>query len=388
MKQDGHTPVILLRYYLAHGQAMQSREEILPEDLHRYAAELRQAVEDTCRSPAFRTSPKSCAFLRHIIEHTLSGQIDALKERLIGMTLLGRDASYDTGADAGVRVRANDVRKRLIAYNETTGADQLFSVELPPGSYVPRFFRQAWPVAAEESLPQQPVVLPAEEEPPPHLSLARLSMPTVVALFLCIMCIRWEMGEEHPFTAFWQDVFQNHHAVLYLPPLKNQGGQDVIAMQQLKDAVPLFNLAGQFHNRLTVVNTLEPSAPASDILLLLGDPHGVAPEEATLAIEETPHGREIVDRTASDPRLPITGRAALLTIVNGGRRSLRIEGTDEGAVSAAVELLCERTSFPEGLADTLEKGSVTQIVFPLAPRAEPIVYYEPLAVAQIKTDHP
>jgi hypothetical protein len=372
---------------------MLSREEIQPPDLQRYASELREALEDICRSPAFRTSPKSCAFLRHIVDNTLRGEIEALKERLIGMSLLGRDASYDTGADAGVRVRANDVRKRLMASSEVAGTDQAFSIELPAGSYVPRFFRHVSMTLETECLPELPVPFLVPDEPPPRLSLQRLCAPTVVALFLCIMCIRWEMSEEHPFSSFWQDVFQNHHAVLYLPPSKSQDGQDLIALRELKAALPLFNLAGQFHNQLTVVSTLALAASPGDVFLLLGKTpisgpmQSVSPSEnTTLAIEDTPGGRKIVDRTASDPRLPISGRSALLTIVNGPRRSIRIEGTDDAAIATVVEMLCDRATFPEGLADTLGKGTVTQIVFPLAPRAEPLVFYETLAVAQARTD--
>lgn len=51
-----------------------------------------------------------------VLDRTLHGNVDELKERLIGIALLGREACYDTGSDAGVRVRANDVRKRLAAY--------------------------------------------------------------------------------------------------------------------------------------------------------------------------------------------------------------------------------------------------------------------------------
>jgi hypothetical protein len=373
---------------------MQRKVEIETQDLHRYATELRAALEAICRSAAFRTSPKSCAFLRHIVDNTLSGQVEVLKERLIGMSLLGRDASYDTGADAGVRVRANDVRKRLLACSEAEGTDHAFSVVLPPGAYVPRFFRHVSLSSETECPPEPPVSLRVREEPPPRLSLQHLCAPTVVALFLCIICIRWELGEEHPFSTFWQNVFQNHHAVLYLPSAKNQGGQDLIAMQQLKAALPLFNLAGQFHNQLTVVSTLAPAAFPGDVFLLLGTtPETSNPAEAvfqsentTLVIEDTPAGRKIVDRTASDPRLPIFGRSALLTIVNGPRRSIRIEGTDDAAMVTAVEMLCERATFPEGLVDTLGKGAVTQIVFPLAPHAAPLVFYESLAIAQARTD--
>src|SRR5271170_2918360 len=111
--------------------------EVLP-----YATGFREALEAVCESKAFRTSPKSCEFLRHIVNHALNGDSDELKERLIGMSLLGREATYDTGSDAGVRVRANDVRKRLTAYNAAKIRVGSFAFDLPSGSYVPRFYRE------------------------------------------------------------------------------------------------------------------------------------------------------------------------------------------------------------------------------------------------------
>ena len=114
------------------------KEEIQPDELRQYAFELQAAVEVVCKSPSFRTSPKSCQFLRHIVRRTFDGNVDELKERLIGIELLGREASYDTGSDAGVRVRANDVRKRLAAYYAASVSDLRFTVDIPSGSYVPR----------------------------------------------------------------------------------------------------------------------------------------------------------------------------------------------------------------------------------------------------------
>src|SRR5215468_10503833 len=65
---------------------------------------------------AFRGSARSRAFLRFVVEETLSGRQDLLKERTIGAAVLGKPSDYDTGADSAVRVRANEVRKRLAAH--------------------------------------------------------------------------------------------------------------------------------------------------------------------------------------------------------------------------------------------------------------------------------
>ena len=61
-----------------------------------------KALGDVCDSAPFKTSPRSCEFLRHIVHRSIAGEVDELKERLIGMSLLGREATYDTGSDADV----------------------------------------------------------------------------------------------------------------------------------------------------------------------------------------------------------------------------------------------------------------------------------------------
>src|ERR1019366_10021792 len=65
-----------------------------------------EELERILHSHAFAGSERSCSLLRYLVEHALSGDEPALKERIIGMELFGRDASYDTGNDAIVRVSA------------------------------------------------------------------------------------------------------------------------------------------------------------------------------------------------------------------------------------------------------------------------------------------
>ena len=47
-----------------------------------------------------RTSKRSQEFLRYVVDHTLAGQGDLLKERTIGMEVFGRPDSYDPSDDA------------------------------------------------------------------------------------------------------------------------------------------------------------------------------------------------------------------------------------------------------------------------------------------------
>jgi hypothetical protein len=52
---------------------------------------------------------------------------------------MGKPSDYDTGSDATVRVRANEVRKRLAAHYDAAAPKAGIRIELPPGTYVPKF---------------------------------------------------------------------------------------------------------------------------------------------------------------------------------------------------------------------------------------------------------
>jgi PAS domain S-box-containing protein len=91
-------------------------------------------------SREFRNSKRSQQFLHHVVDCALGGDVLALKETNIGSVLFGRDPGYDTGSDPSVRVRANDVRKRLLAYYQGAGSKDPVRIELSAGSYLPRFY--------------------------------------------------------------------------------------------------------------------------------------------------------------------------------------------------------------------------------------------------------
>ena len=375
------------------------KEEIQPDELRQYTSQLQEAVEVVCKSSSFRTSPKSCQFLRYVVHHTLSGNVDELKERTIGIELLGRKASYDTGSDAGVRVRANDVRKRLAAYYAASLSDLEFTVDIPSGSYVPRFYISSHLPAA---LPGPELVLAAASPDslsalpqPVELSLTHLALPSLVALFLCVICIRWQIAEEDPFATFWKTVFQDHHALLYVPPSTSDG--QLAPVDRLEDTAPLLNLAGKFHAGIALSRTLAPPADTEEILILIG-PNPASPKDSVpdssaieriasaegsrLVIANTPSGRQIIDHSAGNFLVNSYGRGGLLTIVNKAQRSIHIDGTHDASIDSLVKSICEPSAFPDGLIDSFQEGTVTQIVFPMAPGARAVVFHESLPVTQ------
>jgi hypothetical protein len=100
-----------------------------------------QHLEEVLCGEAFRGSHRSGQFLRYVINQSVNGHCDELKERLIGVELFGRSPSYDTGEDAIVRVTASDVRRRLLQHYGRYGTASEFRISLPLGSYIPEIAR-------------------------------------------------------------------------------------------------------------------------------------------------------------------------------------------------------------------------------------------------------
>ncbi len=121
---------------------------------------VRRALEQILSSSSFVASKRCQDFLRLVVEHALAGDLDALRERMIGMKMFGRPVDYDTSNDAVVRVRATEVRKRLAQYYSENGERPAVRIELPTGSYVPEFRWQS-----PENLQSTVIAAVAEEEP-------------------------------------------------------------------------------------------------------------------------------------------------------------------------------------------------------------------------------
>jgi len=102
---------------------------------------IRQQLKRVVDSTPFKSSKRYPALLSYVVEKTLEGRSDDLKERTLGSEVFHRDPQYDTNADPVVRITAGEVRKRLAQYYyEPTHKDEI-RIELPPGSYVPEFYR-------------------------------------------------------------------------------------------------------------------------------------------------------------------------------------------------------------------------------------------------------
>ncbi len=120
-------------------------------------------------SPHFRNSKRYPALLRYIVEEVLEGRADSIKERTLGLAVFDRPPDYDTNADPVVRITAGEVRKRIAQYYQSPGRQHELRIEIPLGSYLPRFYRPL----GEPALPDVREDDAREDDPPPqHSQLA------------------------------------------------------------------------------------------------------------------------------------------------------------------------------------------------------------------------
>ena len=83
-------------------------------------------LERILSSRAFQGAGRSGSLLRFLLERTLAGQAEQLKEYTVGAEALGRGNSFDPRTDAIVRVEISRLRSRLSHYYATEGATILF----------------------------------------------------------------------------------------------------------------------------------------------------------------------------------------------------------------------------------------------------------------------
>src|SRR5262245_14616705 len=100
-------------------------------------------LEAVLSSRSFQGADRSAALLRYIVGRTLDAQADHLKEYTLGIEALGRGESFDPRTDPIVRAEASRLRNRLERYYGSEGRTDSIVIEVPKGSYVPRFRERA-----------------------------------------------------------------------------------------------------------------------------------------------------------------------------------------------------------------------------------------------------
>src|SRR5688572_11121050 len=96
-------------------QAMTIQDESIQRD--EILGHLRMVLADR----RFASSERNASFLRYVIERTLEGKTEQIKETVIATEVYGRPIGYDPKSDSIVRVEATRLRQKLRTYYENEG---------------------------------------------------------------------------------------------------------------------------------------------------------------------------------------------------------------------------------------------------------------------------
>jgi hypothetical protein len=190
--------------------------------------------------PAFHGSARSRAFLRFVVEEALAGRQDLLKERTIGSAVLGKPSDYDTGADSTVRVRANEVRKRLASHYDQAEPKAGIRIELPLGTYAPKFTTVAVQVAPQ----------PEQTPHPPPMVFRQLAAPTLIALFMTLVVVRGGVESSDAFSRFWDQAMAGRTSIAVV--VDSESGS-AISPAMADAAMPIERLADMLHVPVHIV---------------------------------------------------------------------------------------------------------------------------------------
>jgi hypothetical protein len=245
---------------------------------------IQEQVERLLRNSHFNQSRRFPSFLRFVIEQTLLGQTDLLKERTLGIEIFGREADYDTASDPIVRVTATEIRKRIAQYYQEPGHETELRVSLPAGSYVPQFH---WPqgAGAPQTLavitaPVAAVVLEEVADPkhPRRWFWRPAAAAALVAIVLCSAAIYlWRSAQRSPFEFFWGPLVKSSEPVLFC--VADQSRYSTIT---LRDAAnPSHQSQLQDNLIAIIIDDLNPIVRVAGLLQSNGKKYGVKGEGAT-----------------------------------------------------------------------------------------------------------
>ena len=139
---------------------------------------IRADLKSLLSSNTFSSATRSSRFLEYVVEETLAGKQEAIKESVLGSEVFDRVRDFDPRIDAIVRVEATKLRSRLEQYYQGEGAQASVEIEIPKGTYVPRFSVRTMKPAPIDSAPVQEQIVPTQiaGEQEPASSVRRLGL--------------------------------------------------------------------------------------------------------------------------------------------------------------------------------------------------------------------
>lgn len=236
-----------------------------------------EQLERLLATPLFNSSKRYPSFLRYAVTHTLAGQSEQLKERIVGVEVFGRNPDYDTTTDPIVRVTAAEIRKRIEQYYQEPGHEMEIRLFMPSGSYVPQFAlpsSSVAPVSAEgisetQVSPQTPANSPVSTAANLRFRWHALSARTIVIAaiglaVLAVVFVGWYTTRPNVTEVFWEPFLKSGEPVLFCiadqsqystirlrdaaDPSRETTLTDSLVTVIIDDVSPLINIAGMLQS--------------------------------------------------------------------------------------------------------------------------------------------
>jgi hypothetical protein len=191
-------------------------------------AAVQQQLEKLLATPLFNSSKRYPSFLKYVVTHSLAGQMDQLKERILGVEIFGRPADYDTNTDPIVRVTAAEIRKRIEQYYQDPKHSQEIRLYLPAGSYAPQY---SWPgrpsglsagaTAAVIRADDATLILPPYAQSAVSrsgravLTVVKPAVAVVLVLLAVASAAIWSASRPPALKQFWEPFVKSSEPVLF-----------------------------------------------------------------------------------------------------------------------------------------------------------------------------
>src|SRR3954470_900137 len=111
---------------------------------HEFSAEdIQSQVLKIVQDPVLENSTILKNFLQYVVEESLQGNSNILKEYTIAINVLHKPSDFNTQENGIVRIHAARLRRILDVYYKSHGIIDFIRISIPKGTYIPMFTRNS-----------------------------------------------------------------------------------------------------------------------------------------------------------------------------------------------------------------------------------------------------
>jgi hypothetical protein len=246
--------------------------------------QVRRQMERLLETTHFKNSRRYPALFRFIVEETLEGRGEFLKERLLGIRVFNRPPDYDTADDPIARVTIAEIRKRIAQYYHEEAHESEMRIELMPGRYEPEFFPRKIKVlplpgdvvpVTPAPLTETPIDVPAQKPGKARPAFFRWWVGALGVLCLTLAgALLWRLERPSALDQLWNPVLRPHLPITFCMPSDASGLQIAAAAGILsysqptksKDTAPVANTADTANSSFLYFEKNRENVVFSDVL--------------------------------------------------------------------------------------------------------------------------